>query len=315
MPTFRTAIETTDTELALEYLNEVYPKIDLAARSDRFALHLRGAGDERLAAYREGMSASGWLRVDPMASFTILDTYEGEFDCESGRTEMDMSRPSLFPPSPAIARWNGTFSIHAIEINAAATHELAAAHFAIPGLRVSFTGTAPYSPQRERAWRATATYVRNIVFSDEDLMQNQMIRDSAFTMVAASMLTTFPNNTLDLDPVHDGASAVPASIRRAMAYMEERIAESISLEDIAAASRLSPRGLQDAFVRILGVSPTRYLRRMRLEAARADLQRADPTSGDTVSAIAHRWGFTHLARFAARYREEYSEYPADTLRN
>lgn len=34
----------------------------------------------------------------------------------------------------------------------------------------------------------------------------------------------------------------------------------------------------------------------------------------TVAAIARRWGFAHLSRFAQRYHAEFGEQPSETLR-
>jgi AraC-like DNA-binding protein len=34
----------------------------------------------------------------------------------------------------------------------------------------------------------------------------------------------------------------------------------------------------------------------------------------TVAAVAHRWGFAHLGRFASAYRCRFGEPPSDTLR-
>ena len=95
--------------------------------------------------------------------------------------------------------------------------------------------------------------------------------------------------------------------------MEEHLTEPLSLPDVAAAARLSPRGLQDAFHRILDRTPTQQLRLLRLEAARADLIASDPADGATVADIATRWGFVHVARFSAAYRDRYGENPRETL--
>ncbi|MFY0407402.1 helix-turn-helix domain-containing protein [Solicola sp. PLA-1-18] len=53
---------------------------------------------------------------------------------------------------------------------------------------------------------------------------------------------------------------------------------------------------------------------MRLERAHEELQRADPTRGDTVAAVAARWGFANPGRFAARYRSTFGVLPSHTLR-
>jgi len=35
--------------------------------------------------------------------------------------------------------------------------------------------------------------------------------------------------------------------------------------------------------------------------------------GETVGAVARRWGFAHLGRFSERYAREFGERPSDTL--
>ena len=46
--------------------------------------------------------------------------------------------------------------------------------------------------------------------------------------------------------------------------------------------------------------------------ARAELEAAPPETG--VTAIALKWGFVHLGRFAQDYRRRYGELPSETLR-
>jgi AraC-like DNA-binding protein len=56
-----------------------------------------------------------------------------------------------------------------------------------------------------------------------------------------------------------------------------------------------------------------YLRAVRLRRAHQDLRSADPDR-TTVALIAHRWGFTHLGRFAAAHQRAYGETPMQALR-
>jgi AraC-like DNA-binding protein len=57
-----------------------------------------------------------------------------------------------------------------------------------------------------------------------------------------------------------------------------------------------------------------YLRRVRLEGAHRDLQKASP-GPESVTAIAYRWGFSSPSRFAAYYRGAYGVLPSHTLRD
>ncbi|WP_413784026.1 helix-turn-helix domain-containing protein [Rathayibacter tanaceti] len=61
------------------------------------------------------------------------------------------------------------------------------------------------------------------------------------------------------------------------------------------------------------VSPSVYLRDVRLDRARSDLVAGDPCS-TTVAAVAREWGFGNLGRFASAYQVRFDEKPSHTLR-
>jgi AraC-like DNA-binding protein len=105
----------------------------------------------------------------------------------------------------------------------------------------------------------------------------------------------------------------PRSIRLAVAAIEERPADVVSVADIARAANLSVRALEEGFRRHLGTAPMAYARRVRLARAHDELVDAEPDA-TTATAVAHRWGFTHYGRFAAQYREQFGCSPAQTLR-
>ena len=77
------------------------------------------------------------------------------------------------------------------------------------------------------------------------------------------------------------------------------------MSDLARTAGTSVRSLQAAFADHLGMSPTGYLRRVRLARAHQELHAAEPGDGRSVADIAYQWGFGHVPRFAAAYRERY----------
>ena len=81
----------------------------------------------------------------------------------------------------------------------------------------------------------------------------------------------------------------------------------------AARLGFSARQLHKLFQQRLGISPRAYAERLRLSHARADLREARPGT-TTVAAIATKWGFGHLGRFASSYRAAFGELPSDTAR-
>ena len=85
--------------------------------------------------------------------------------------------------------------------------------------------------------------------------------------------------------------------------------------ELATEVHLSTRALQEGFQRDLATTPMTYLRQLRLHGVRADLADASRgRSSGAVTAVASRWGFVHLGRFAQQYRQLFGECPSRTLR-
>jgi hypothetical protein len=68
-------------------------------------------------------------------------------------------------------------------------------------------------------------------------------------------------------------------------------------------------------VTVAEVTPTAYLRELRLDRAHHELRSAEPHAGVTVTDTALRWGFGHLPRFAAVYQRKFGQLPSETLRH
>ncbi|MGW7202360.1 AraC family transcriptional regulator [Streptomyces sp. NPDC054837] len=105
----------------------------------------------------------------------------------------------------------------------------------------------------------------------------------------------------------------PAAVKRVMDVIQARPADTYDAARLARISQVSLRTLQEAFRRHVGMSPMAYVYDVRLQRAHDQLRVSAPGS-TTVSAVAHRWGFVHLGRFARRYRERFGEAPSHTLR-
>lgn len=99
-------------------------------------------------------------------------------------------------------------------------------------------------------------------------------------------------------------------VAKARAYMEQQPDAVLAVPDLCKAIGASRRALQYAFEDVLQVSPVTYLRLMRLNRARADLQQSDASA---VGDVAARWGFWHSSRFAAEYKALFGELPSATL--
>jgi transcriptional regulator GlxA family with amidase domain len=86
--------------------------------------------------------------------------------------------------------------------------------------------------------------------------------------------------------------------------------------EVARATGASVRALQKAFAQAGEPPPMTYLRQLRLNRVRAELTDASQTGCPVVvTALASRWGFVHLGRFAQQYRQLFGEAPSQTLRS
>lgn len=104
----------------------------------------------------------------------------------------------------------------------------------------------------------------------------------------------------------------PRTVKRAIDAMEAEPDRPLTVTALAEIAGTSVRTLQEGFRRHVGVSPMAYLRQLRLARAHDDLRRSDP-GAVTVAAVAHRWGFAHLGRFAHDYRATFGDPPSATL--
>ncbi|MEJ2890162.1 helix-turn-helix transcriptional regulator [Actinomycetospora aeridis] len=105
----------------------------------------------------------------------------------------------------------------------------------------------------------------------------------------------------------------PATLRRALAFLEGHAGDDIDVADVAGAAGLGVRGLQAVFRRWRGTTPLGALRDIRLRRAHEQLQAADPRE-TTVADVAHRWYFSNAGRFSVIYRRRFHCSPSETLR-
>jgi AraC-like DNA-binding protein len=173
--------------------------------------------------------------------------------------------------------------------------------------------TRPLTPAAGRHWSQTIQHVEGLASNSPLLATSPLARRELGWLINSAVLACFPNSTLDAETATYGGDS-PQPLRRALTFIDEHASDPITLSEMATAARLSPRGLQAAFRRHLDTTPLAYLRSVRMERAHRELQSADQSGGVSVAAVAAKWGFTHLGRFAIEYRRRFGVYPSQTLR-
>jgi AraC-like DNA-binding protein len=314
--------ETRDPDLMADMMSSVLGAVDMSVIEPRGAyLSIRAAVGHSLSAVDFQLSFRGTSDVDGLERDPAEHVYTVAYmDREPGsgrlwdaqERELDILHPVLYPD------WVGSEfdGCHAkvVSIARSEVHDHARRLAGTDALDLRFTDVHPRSAGLTEHWYAARRYLMSAIELTGSDPGAELIHGQLPGLIAGTVLATFPNTLTDHLDRHDARPlGATAAVRRAVAYIDEHVREPITLADIVGASRLSVRGLQSAFRRQLGTTPMRYLQQARLNAARLDLLAGDPTQ-DTVADIAHRWGFTHLGRFATGYREAFDELPSQSLR-
>jgi AraC-like DNA-binding protein/tetratricopeptide (TPR) repeat protein len=105
---------------------------------------------------------------------------------------------------------------------------------------------------------------------------------------------------------------LPRGLRKILDLVEVNPCRAWTVPELAALAGVAPRTLQKHFRHFLQCTPLEFLHGLRLDRARRDLLQASP--GANVTETATRWGFSHLGRFAIRYRNRYGESPSATAK-
>lgn len=96
------------------------------------------------------------------------------------------------------------------------------------------------------------------------------------------------------------------------AYIRSNLGDQITLADLVTASETSASSLLRAFRIHRGITPMKYVKQMRFEAAQRTLL-AGKRGTTTVTTVAMDHGFFQLGRFSADYRRVFGELPSETL--
>lgn len=178
---------------------------------------------------------------------------------------------------------------------------------------VRFATSRPLDDEAERYWAALTRTAVQQVCGPAGPPASLLLREHLVRTLATAALGVFPSVVVE-QPRGPGFTG-PATVRRALEHLHARAGEPLTVTDLAAAAGTGVRALQEAFVRHVGTTPTAHLREVRLERAHRDLVAGDAGAGDSVAAVAERWGFAHHGRFAAAYRARYGVAPSTTLRH
>ncbi|HST65263.1 MAG TPA: AraC family transcriptional regulator [Mycobacteriales bacterium] len=163
------------------------------------------------------------------------------------------------------------------------------------------------------SWLRTALFLAAEVGGRGSLLENPLLAADLERILLRGLLLCQPHSYSTLLAAGGTDAELPAYVAAAVALLEAAPARRVGTEALARQVNVSPRLLQAGFRAHLGLSPTQYLRQLRLRHVHEDLAGSDPARRPMVAEVAYRWGFTHLGRFAQDYRARYGESPSQTL--
>lgn len=103
-----------------------------------------------------------------------------------------------------------------------------------------------------------------------------------------------------------GPASEDPRLRRAVGFIQDRLADDLSLDEIAGEAGMSPFHFARAFKAALGLSPLQYVIRTRIERAMVLLR----TTRLPVAEIAWRVGYQDVSRFGQHFRRQTGTTPA-----
>jgi AraC-like DNA-binding protein len=162
---------------------------------------------------------------------------------------------------------------------------------------------------------ATIRRMLNFLFTElehpDSLLTNKVAIHSFEEHLALCLLLGLPHDHSE-PLLRQRTAAAPANVRRAEGFMCANAREPLTIEAIANAAGCSVRALQLAFRSFRGTTPMASLQRIRLEAARTEMLRAD--RDQSLARIAAEHGFSNPSRFAQLFRRTYGAYPSEAAK-
>lgn len=160
-----------------------------------------------------------------------------------------------------------------------------------------------YYPSHWRVNQSTLGQVRQIIArmeGREDQVDAHGLADREILFMQLLVL-------LRKSSLEEGAANNDARLNHLLAWLEDHYAEEICWESIAGRFTLSLRTLHRQLKQHTGLTPQRYLNRLRLIKARHLLRHSDAS----VTDIAYRCGFGDSNHFSTLFRREFDWSPRD----
>ena len=180
--------------------------------------------------------------------------------------------------------------------------------FDVKYLRIFFDRSENFRNRLDRENPATSEIVRLLVEIEREAAER---REEYELMVKIKLLSLLVLLNREYDYVSDGTSYVESAkysqISGAMKYIDENLAEPLTLDEIAAKANLNKTYFTTLFKKLNGVTPWEYLTARRIEKSYALLTRRDMN----ILEIANSCGFNNASNFNRAFRKVTGMTPSE----
>jgi AraC-like DNA-binding protein len=241
----------------------------------------------------------------------VMSCVEGAASALQGSSTASWHKGQTVPFSPDIESrldFDRAFAQTSVRLDIARIESMCAGRLNHPLDRPLRLELRPFSPELEAAWQGALRLA--LGYESQGIELPAAAARALDELLLSLVLDLHPHNYSDaLRAPHP--IAAPRLVRDAELLMRAAGPE-VTVGDIASSLGVSVRALEAGFREWRQATPTRFLRGVRLEAARAAL--SEPNGATSVTDVALANGFLHLPRFSAYYRAAFDEYPSQTLR-
>lgn len=221
--------------------------------------------------------------VLPVGGSAVMETCRGG---RWGRTPWTPGRVELMPPDqPALRRYRADGVLNSVQVHIPrGTLDATAAR--LGGAPVDFDAVAASLAAGDPLVEEIIRAVGGAGGADD------LYAESAAAFLTMQLLTRHTRRSAEAMPARENPR-----VRAVVAAMRERLAEPITLADLAGEVHLSVYHLVRVFKDATGATPYRYLTRLRIDEAKRLLRDTDLT----ISQIAGRCGFAGPAALSTAF--------------
>jgi AraC-like DNA-binding protein len=314
----RNVCRSTDLDVFRDRLNGLFYPARVETLGSRARLRGSWLSGLRLTHLTLGFvrfGAEASVDPGPLGAYHVNVPLAGHVEsvCGDRRAVASPMHGTMFSPDAysVLPRWSTDAAQLCIKIRRRSLEsEVTALLGRSPGSSVDFELAYDLTTPAARSWLATLGLLLTELDSPGSLAETSIAhREHLERLVISGLLLAQPNE-LTAKLTAPQRPLRPRTVARVIALIEEHPEQPYLVGDLARHAGVSARRLQQGFHDHVGMSPTEFLRRTRLERAHRDLLSGD----DPVTDVALRWGFSHLGRFARAYREQFGMLPSDTRR-